>query len=146
MSPLRATSSAPPADLDVAIRAATDAMLLARKEGGHWCFELEADATIPAEYILLRHFLGEPDDLELEARIGRYLRRIQADHGGWPLFHAGAFDISATVKAYYALKVIGDDPEESPMVAPGKRTSSRASSSRSLARSPGARSPPCPSS
>ena len=78
---------------------------------GHWVFELEADATIPAEYVLLAHYLGEPDDLELERKIGVYLRRIQGDHGGWPLFHGGAFDISATVKAYFALKMIGDDPD-----------------------------------
>src|ERR1700735_3691976 len=78
---------------------------------GHFVFELEADATIPAEYILLRHYLGEPDDLELERKIGVYLRRIQGDHGGWPLYHGGALDISATVKAYFALKMIGDDIE-----------------------------------
>ena len=77
---------------------------------GHWVFELEADATIPSEYVLLRHYLGEPDDLELERKIGVYLRRIQGEHGGWPLFHGGAFDISATVKAYFCLKMIGDDP------------------------------------
>ena len=52
---------------------------------GHWCFELEADATIPAEYVLLRHFRGEKPDLELERLIAVYLRRIQGDHGGWPL-------------------------------------------------------------
>src|SRR6185369_334828 len=72
---------------------------------------LEADATIPAEYVLLRHYLGEPDDLELERKIGVYLRRIQGEHGGWPLFHGGALDGSATVKAYFALKMIGDDPD-----------------------------------
>ncbi len=80
-------------------------------------FELEADATIPAEYILLRHYLGEPDDLEVERRIGRYLRRIQGDHGGWPLYHDGPFDLSASVKAYFALKMIGDDVEAPHMVA-----------------------------
>ena len=75
-------------------------------------FELEADATIPAEYVLLRHYFGEPVDKELEAKIGAYLRRIQSrQHGGWPLFYGGAFDMSATVKAYFALKMIGDDPE-----------------------------------
>ncbi|MEP6829985.1 MAG: squalene--hopene cyclase, partial [Rhizomicrobium sp.] len=42
-------------------------------------------------------------------KIGVYLRRIQGAHGGWPLYHEGAFDISATVKAYFALKMIGDD-------------------------------------
>jgi squalene-hopene/tetraprenyl-beta-curcumene cyclase len=97
------------ATLDTAIDRAAAALRDVQRDDGHWVFELEADATIPAEYVLLRHYLGEPDDLALEAGIGRYLRRIQGDHGGWALFHGGAFDISATVKAYYALKMIGDD-------------------------------------
>ncbi len=91
------------------VERATAALLKAQRADGHWVFELEADATIPAEFILLKHYLGEPDDLDLEARIGRYLRRIQGEHGGWPLFHGGGFDISASVKAYFALKTIGDD-------------------------------------
>jgi squalene-hopene/tetraprenyl-beta-curcumene cyclase len=86
-----------------------DALLSLQRPDGHFVFELEADATIPSEYVLLRHYLGEPDDLELERKIGVYLRRIQAAHGGWPLYHAGAFDISASVKAYFCLKMIGDD-------------------------------------
>ncbi|WP_010215761.1 terpene cyclase/mutase family protein [Sphingomonas sp. PAMC 26621] len=81
-----------------------------QKDDGHWVFELEADATIPAEYVLLRHYLGEPRDAEIERKIGVYLRRIQsAAHHGWGLFHGGAFDVSASVKAYFALKMIGDD-------------------------------------
>ncbi len=95
-------------DLDRHIDSARDALLACQREDGHWVFELEADATIPAEYVLLRHYLGEPVDAELEAKIGRYLRRIQGAHGGWPLFAEGAFDMSATVKAYFALKMIGD--------------------------------------
>jgi len=79
-----------------------------QRDDGHWVFELEADATIPAEYVLLKHFLGEPAP-EIEQKIGVYLRELQADHGGWPLFYEGAFDISASVKAYFALKLIGDD-------------------------------------
>ena len=59
----------------------------------------------------MRQYLGEPDDPELERKIGVYLRRIQAEHGGWPLFHGGAFDISASVKAYFCLKMIGDSPD-----------------------------------
>jgi squalene-hopene/tetraprenyl-beta-curcumene cyclase len=42
-----------------------------------------------------------------------YLRRIQGQHGGWPLFQDGAFDMSASVKAYFALKMIGD-PVDAP--------------------------------
>ena len=59
--------------------------------------------------MLLVHYLAETPNLELERKIGVYLRRIQGAHGGWPLYHEGAFDISATVKAYFALKMIGDD-------------------------------------
>jgi squalene-hopene/tetraprenyl-beta-curcumene cyclase len=96
--------------VDGAIDAAARALFDAQRPDGHWVFELEADATIPAEYILLRHYLGEPVDTELEAKIGTYLRRRQSDlHDGWPLYHEGAFDISATIKAYFALKMIGDD-------------------------------------
>ena len=84
---------------------------------GHWVFELEADATIPAEYVLLRHYLGEPRDAEIERKIGVYLRRIQSPtHHGWGLFHGGAFDVSASVKAYFALKMIGDSIDAPHMV------------------------------
>jgi squalene-hopene/tetraprenyl-beta-curcumene cyclase len=97
------------AEVEGAIRTATDAILAQQRPDGHWVYELEADATIPAEYVLLVHYLAETPDLELERKIGVYLRRIQGAHGGWPLYHEGAFDISATVKAYFALKMIGDD-------------------------------------
>src|SRR5262245_60572432 len=76
---------------------ASRALLAEQREDGHWCFELEADATIPAEYVLLRHFRGEEPDLELERLIAVYLRRVQGDHGGWPIVHAGPFDISASI-------------------------------------------------
>ena len=95
--------------LDRAISAATDALLRRQRPDGHWVFELEADCTIPAEYVLLRHYFGEPVDAELERKIGVYLRRTQGKQGGWPLFHEGDFDMSASVKAYFALKTIGDD-------------------------------------
>ena len=97
------------ASLERSISAATRAMLDCQKPDGEWCFELEADSTIPAEYVLLRHYLGEPVDAELERKIAVYLRRTQSgQHGGWPLFRDGEFDVSATVKAYFALKMIGD--------------------------------------
>ena len=99
----------PPDDLEVAIGKAARALMDLQRADGHWVFELEADATIPAEFVLLKHYLGEPEDLELERKIGVYLRRIQGAHGGWPLYHGGPFDISASVKAYFGLKMIGDD-------------------------------------
>jgi len=86
-----------------------------QRPDGHWCYELEADATIPAEYVLLGHFLGETDQA-IDEKIAVYLRNKQADHGGWPLFEDGELNISASVKAYYALKLIGDDPRAPHMI------------------------------
>src|SRR5688572_19345534 len=94
--------------LERSVTHASEALLKAQQPDGHWVFELEADATIPAEYMLMRHFRGEPLDAEIERKIAVYLRRIQGAHGGWPLFHQGAFDMSASVKAHFALKMIGD--------------------------------------
>jgi squalene-hopene/tetraprenyl-beta-curcumene cyclase len=103
--------AAPGLDVKRSIGAAMRALLECRQADGHWVFELEADATIPSEYVLLRHCRGEPVDADLEQKIGRYLRRIQGGHGGWALYHGGDFDMSASVKAYFALKMIGDSPD-----------------------------------
>ena len=101
----------PYADADQGAAAAARALLACRQKDGHWVFELEADATIPAEYVLLRHYRGEPIDSVLEQKIANYLRRIQGTHDGWALYHLGDFDMSASVKAYFALKMIGDKPD-----------------------------------
>ena len=69
VQPSIADPAASPADLEGSIGRATEAILALQREDGHWVFELEADATIPAEYVLLKHFLGEPADLALEAKI-----------------------------------------------------------------------------
>ena len=57
--------------LDRSISAAINALLAAQRPDGHWLFELEADCTIPAEYILMMHFLEEIDPA-LEAKIAAY--------------------------------------------------------------------------
>ncbi len=114
-----AAAAEPPPSLDAVeklVASARDALLKTQRPDGHFVFELEADCTIPSEFVLLKHYLGEPEDLELERKIGVYLRRIQGEHGGWPLYHNGAFDISASVKAYFCLKMIGDDLEAPHMV------------------------------
>ena len=97
--------------LEDSVESAKRALLACQQSDGHWVFELEADATIPAEYVLLRHYRGEPVDKILEQKIAVYLRRIQCEHGGWALYHGGDFDMSASVKAYFALKMTGDSPD-----------------------------------
>jgi squalene-hopene/tetraprenyl-beta-curcumene cyclase len=104
------------AALEASIGKATDALLGLRQPDGHWVFELEADCTIPAEYVLLRHYLAEPVDSVLEGKIANYLRRVQGAHGGWPLVQDGVFDMSASVKGYFALKMIGDSIDAPHMV------------------------------
>jgi len=100
-----------PGLLDRAIDRACQGLLADQQADGHWCYELEADCTIPAEYIMMNHFMDELEP-ELEAKFGNYIRSRQSDeHGGWPLYHGGDFDLSCSVKAYFALKLIGDSPD-----------------------------------
>ena len=128
---LEPKSSPSASAVDHSVEAACRALIALQQPDGHWVFELEADATIPAEYVLLRHYLAEPIDAALEAKIAVYLRRIQGDHGGWPLFHDGAFDMSASVKAYFALKMIGDSVDAPHMVRARDAIRARGGASRS---------------
>ncbi len=118
-------------ELDRGIAAATQALLDCQQPDGHWVFELEADCTIPSEYVLLRHYLAEPVAAELEAKIAVYLRRTQGTHGGWPLFQDGALDMSASVKAYFALKMIGDAIDAPHMARAREAIRSRGGAARS---------------
>jgi squalene-hopene/tetraprenyl-beta-curcumene cyclase len=115
--------------LNQSIDAARDELLNRQDEQGYWVFELEADCTIPAEYILMMHYLDEIDS-SLEAKIAVYLRTHQAEHGGWPLYYGGELDISCTIKAYYALKLAGDNPDEPHMVRARKAILERGGAAR----------------
>ena len=101
-------------ELEQAVVHARQGLLALQHPDGYWCFELEADCTVPAEYILMMHYMGEVDE-DLQAKIAAYLRSRQANHGGWPLFYGGPLNISCSVKAYYALKLAGHDPGASHM-------------------------------
>lgn len=117
------------AEVDSTISEARRDLKSMQEADGHWVFDLEADATIPAEYILLNHYLDETDDV-VEARLAAYLRDIQGSHGGWPLFHEGDFDMSASVKAYFALKLFGDSPDAPHMVRARNAILSRGGAAR----------------
>ncbi len=99
---------------------AKQALLGKQAEEGYWCYEFEADCTISSEYILMMHYLGEVDRA-LEVKLARYIRSKQNEQGGWPLYYGGMTNLSCTVKAYYALKLAGDDIEE-PHMLKAKRT------------------------
>jgi len=97
--------------LDSAIKNAQDKLLSLQHKDGYWLFELEADCTIPAEYIMMMHYLDDIDH-ELQAKIAVYLRAHQSEDGSYPLFQGGIGDISCSVKAYFALKLAGDQPDQ----------------------------------
>lgn len=114
--PSRKTPSAsPPTGLVQAIDTAQQRLFTDQNADGHWRYECEADCTIPAEYILMMHFIGDVDQA-LQARVARFIRYKQAAHGGWPLYYGGDLDQSCSVKCYYALKLAGDDVDAPHMV------------------------------
>ena len=102
-------------DLNKAIARAQDKLMSLQNEAGYWVFELEADCTIPSEYILLMNYLGEINE-GLQAKIATYLRSRQSEDGSYPLFTGGPGDISCSVKVYYALKLAGDSLDAPHMV------------------------------
>ena len=102
-------------NLDSSIKSAKSKLHEQQHDDGHWVYELEADCTIPAEYILMNHFAGEIDD-KTEEKIAAYLRTQQNKEGGWSLYTGGNFDLSCSVKTYFALKLIGDDQREEHMI------------------------------
>lgn len=89
--------------------------LLARqKPDGHWIGELEGDTILESEYLLLLTFLGRESDPRIP-KLAAYLRKKQLDSGGWPNYPGGPADLSVSVKAYFALKIAGDDDGSPPM-------------------------------
>ncbi len=102
-------------NIDKAIEQAKNKLLSLQDKQGFWVFELEADCTIPSEYIMMMHYLGEIDPV-LQAKMANYLRARQSEDGSYPLFTGGKGDISCSVKVYYALKMAGDAVDAAHMV------------------------------
>ncbi|HXO18564.1 MAG TPA: squalene--hopene cyclase [Thermoanaerobaculia bacterium] len=98
-----------PGRVPEAIRAAQASLLAAQHPDGHWCGELEGDSILESEYVLLLHFLGRLADRRV-AKAARYLRSLQTADGAWAIYPGGPPEVSASVKAYLALKLAGDDP------------------------------------
>ena len=98
--------------LDDAVRR-SQAWFVSRQDvsEGYWVAELEADTTLTSEYLMLRRFLDRVDP-ERERKAVGYLRAMQLPDGGWPIFYGGPSEISASVKAYFALKLSGVSADE----------------------------------
>ncbi len=105
-------------DLLSRVAAAADAtrkyLFSLQHEDGYWCGELEADSTLESDYILLHTLLGTGNPGRIE-KAARYILKHQNLDGGWPIYHGGPSNISASVKAYFGLKLAGYKAEHPAM-------------------------------
>jgi squalene-hopene/tetraprenyl-beta-curcumene cyclase len=95
--------------VDAAIDRARACLVSKQSPDGYWVGELQGDSILESEYLLLKFILAQEADPDLPL-IANYLRDLQNPDGGWSLYPGGPADISGTVKGYFALKLMGDDP------------------------------------
>jgi squalene-hopene/tetraprenyl-beta-curcumene cyclase len=110
---VRAPAGAPRSEirLEESLEAARRYLLSLQAEDGHWCGELEGDTILESEYILTMHYLGRTHEPKVW-KAGNFLRGKQGAGGGWTNFPGGHDDVSASTKAYFALKLLGDRADE----------------------------------
>ncbi|MBI3329153.1 MAG: squalene--hopene cyclase [Nitrospinae bacterium] len=84
--------------------------LITQAPEGFWAGELQANVTLTAEYIMFRHFLGHVDP-ERERKAVHHILRTQQPDGGWNIYYGGPSNLSATIEAYFALKLAGCSPD-----------------------------------
>jgi squalene-hopene/tetraprenyl-beta-curcumene cyclase len=87
---------------------------------GYWQGELEADATLESDYIYYLFVLGQAEPVRV-AKLANYVRGKQLEDGGWNIYPGGPSELNATCKAYFALKLAGDDPN-SPQLTAARNT------------------------
>jgi len=104
--------------IDEGIRRSKAWLLKRQHADGFWVAELEADTTLTSEYLMLRRFLNLTEP-EKERKAVRYLTATQLPDGGWPIYYGGPSEISASVKAYFALKLSGV-PQDTPFMVRAK--------------------------
>ncbi len=98
------------ADVRRSINAAQDYLLRIQHEDGHWCGELEGDTILESEYILTMHFIGRSDSDRVR-KAANYIREKALSEGGWAIYKGGPPEVSSSAKAYFVLKLLGDDTD-----------------------------------
>ncbi len=107
-------SSAEDVSLDACLDRGVRRLLSLQAEDGYWWAELESNATMAAEHLLLERFLGTTEP-QREQGVVRYILELQGEDGSWPIYWGGPGDVSVTTEAYFALKLAGVDPEREEM-------------------------------
>jgi squalene-hopene/tetraprenyl-beta-curcumene cyclase len=101
--------------LEQAIDRGADHLLSLQAKPGYWLGELEADSTLESDYIYYLYVLGKAEPARI-AKLANYVRRKQLADGGWSIYPGGPSELNATCKAYFALKLVGDNPKSPHMV------------------------------
>jgi squalene-hopene/tetraprenyl-beta-curcumene cyclase len=110
-----AKTASPPATVRNAVEAARRYLASIQAPDGHWCGELEGDTILESEYVLTLYFLGRGGESRCR-KAAEFLRRKQLPGGGWAIYEGGPAEVSSSVKAYFVLKLMGDDPNAPHMV------------------------------
>jgi squalene-hopene/tetraprenyl-beta-curcumene cyclase len=120
-----ATATVPTRTLDGLVNRAIDRtaqwLLAEQFADGYWWGELEADTTLNSDYIVFNHAIGQKSSPTLP-KLATHVRRRQLPDGGWSIFPNGPSEVNATIKAYFALKLTGDDPDAPHMRRARERT------------------------
>ncbi|TBR60459.1 squalene--hopene cyclase [Westiellopsis prolifica IICB1] len=90
-------------------------LLSIQKPQGYWWAELESNVTITAEVVLLHKIWGTDKSRPLH-KVEAYLRSQQREHGGWELFFGDGGELSTSVEAYMALRLLGVAPTDPAMI------------------------------
>lgn len=101
--------------LTSAVRRTRDFLINQQHPDGYWVAELEGDTILESEYILLLAYLGQGQS-ETARLAANYIRKLQRPEGGWAIYPGGPLEISASVKSYWVLKIVGDDPTAEHMI------------------------------
>ncbi len=91
-------------------------LLSLQAKDGYWQGELEADSTLESDYIYYLFVLGKAEPVRV-TKLANYVRSKQLADGGWNLYPGGPSELNATCKAYFALKLAGDDPSSPHLTA-----------------------------
>ncbi len=102
----RAPGVSDSAELTTAIARTRDYLLAQQHADGYWVGELEGDTILESEYVLLLTFLGQGQS-EHATRAVNYIKQQQLPTGGWAIYPGGPLEVSASVKAYFVLKIAG---------------------------------------
>jgi squalene-hopene/tetraprenyl-beta-curcumene cyclase len=100
--------------IEAAIRKSSDYFFRVQYPEGYWWAELESNVTITSEYVMLTRLLGIPI-AEKRSAIVKYLLRHQNENGSWGLYYGDGGELSTTIEAYFALKLLGEDPGPGPL-------------------------------